>query len=87
MITFDCIFVLEIETNLFVFQTPPPSGRQTGVSQQAQKDTNHHSRKDDEKIEREAACHFPVSQEEAIFGSRGTKTGDRGDEKEQRDQQ
>lgn len=70
-----------------LFLTAPPPGRQTGVSQQAQKDTNNYNRKDGEKIEREAACHFPVSQEEAIFGCRGAKTGGRGDEKEQRDQQ
>lgn len=90
LITFHYLFVgafIKINTNVCIFRTPPPPGRQTGVSQQAQKDTDHYSRKDGEKIEREAACHFPVSQEEAIFGCRGTKTGGRGDEKEQRDQQ
>lgn len=70
-----------------LFPTTLPPGRQTGVSQQAQKDTNNYNRKDGEKIKREAACHFPVSQKEAIFECRGAETGGRGDEKEQRDQQ
>lgn len=84
---FGCLFHLNQYKYVRLFPTTLSPGRQTGVSQQAQKDTNNYNRKDGEEIEREAACHLPVSQEEAIFGCRRAKTGGRGDEKEQRDQQ